>query len=786
MLDNGDSATSSTSKARKSRSKRPLAKAAKSKKTAASRAGAMGDTSDDGDGEDNDGDGPEGDKKRARGRPRIDVSDVTAADRRRTQIRLAQRAYRNRKENAIASLEKRVEALKEANEAMTNAFMALHDFAVERGLLDTHPGLAEQLRQTTEVFLEMARQSSADEEMDENENDEESVQKYSTDKEVSQPQAKTKYDAAFRKKQKSIAEAVKTFGYQVTQHQQSDEIAPNDLTRYTATRQAQQIQEQMYGGIVMQSQQRQRHQNSPGHSPALFDDSFGPALDVVNLVSSVSTSPADTIPPSLYFGSGREADSFFLANDASSNSSATLSNSPIPSQANNDFGSAFDDPFAFDGSSLPLFPTCLLPPNLDSSSAASAPASAATGVATSNLGPHLADTDAFIAMASIGSPFPGLPLPAHLEIPNISFGLRLRQYALECAYNLINRPNPPGDAILRAFGVCIRIEPMDAIRQRLGRALENPLSPNKFTRWDLPFVTRTTDPEVEALTQSDASALSLPTSFVPSQTMASRDRCSKASKTTSNGRRETGIRTVTPLINITLPGFEGAFYDCEETDMYLQQRGVHIPPNSESIIVEVDDADFALDDVTAQLHGTSGNVPTATTVSISRMNQRADGSINGSGISSGQISHPDNRVGLVNHLSSNLANPESSASRHTTVGDEMDWNATSTGGGNVTKSTLIAAAASGSPRERSSRGTSFAAEAQDDLLASFLSNSMFSFEAQLQPGPVLPQRRLLMLDVRKLLRELVRRGTCLGQTPGFRASDVNAAFHIATRDAASI
>lgn len=684
--------------------------------------------------------------------------------RRRTQIRLAQRAYRNRKENAIASLEKRVEALKEANEAMTNAFMSLHDFAVERGLLDTHPGLAEQLRQTTEVFLEMARQSSADEEMDENENDEESTKSYGTDKEVFEQQAKAKDDAAFREKQKNIAEAVKTFGYQVTQQQQQfDVAAPNDLAQYTVTRQAQQIQGQLYGGIIMQTQQQQRHQNTPGHSPALFDDSFGPASDVVNLVSSVSTSPADTLPPSLNFGSGREADSFFLGKDASSNSSISVSDSPISGQAHNDFGSAFGDPFLFDGSSLPLFPTYPLPPNLGTPSAASASTSVDTGLSssTSNLGPHLADTDAFIAMASIGSPFPGLPLPAHLEIPNISFGLRLRQYALECAYDLINRPNPPGDAISRTFGICIRIEPMDAIRQRLGRALEKPLSPNKFTRWDLPFVTRT-------------------------KTTASRDLRSGLPKIPSDGHRETGIRTVTPLINITLPGFEGAFYDCEETDMYLQQRGVHIPPNSESIIVEVDDADFALDDVTVQPHGTNGNVPIAATVSIPRMNRRADGSVNGSDNSLGQLNHPDNRLDLFDHLSSILVNPESSASVHTTVGDEMDWNATSTGDGNATKSALVAAAASGSPRERSSRGASFAAEAQADLLASFLSNSMFSFEAPLQPGPVLPQRRLLTLDVRKLLRELVRRGTCLGQTPGFRASDVNAAFHIATRDAVSI
>src|SRR3984885_10670025 len=50
----------------------------------------------------------EDDSKKQRGRPRLDTQDETAADRRRTQIRLAQRAYRHRKETTISALKKRV------------------------------------------------------------------------------------------------------------------------------------------------------------------------------------------------------------------------------------------------------------------------------------------------------------------------------------------------------------------------------------------------------------------------------------------------------------------------------------------------------------------------------------------------------------------------------------------------------------------------------------------------------------------------------------------------------
>ncbi|KAH6618215.1 hypothetical protein B0J18DRAFT_412620 [Chaetomium sp. MPI-SDFR-AT-0129] len=98
--------------------------------------------------------------KRARGRPRLDTKDETAADRRRTQIRLAQRAYRNRKENAIQTLEKKVQSLRDTNEEMSNVFMQLHDFALSSGLLDQVPEFGRQLQQTTEKFLSLAREAS--------------------------------------------------------------------------------------------------------------------------------------------------------------------------------------------------------------------------------------------------------------------------------------------------------------------------------------------------------------------------------------------------------------------------------------------------------------------------------------------------------------------------------------------------------------------------------------------------------------------------------------------------
>lgn len=94
--------------------------------------------------------------------PFRDLQAPNSLQRRRTQIRLAQRAYRNRKENAIQTLEQKVQDLKDTNEEMSNVFMQLHDFAMATGALDRNPELGRQLRITTERFLALARKASED------------------------------------------------------------------------------------------------------------------------------------------------------------------------------------------------------------------------------------------------------------------------------------------------------------------------------------------------------------------------------------------------------------------------------------------------------------------------------------------------------------------------------------------------------------------------------------------------------------------------------------------------
>lgn len=111
--------------------------------------------------------GQEDATKRSRGRPRLDTQDETAADRRRTQIRLAQRAYRHRKETTITGLKQRVTGLQATIEQMNVAFLALHDNLMDSGLFSGHRGLTTHLEDVMSQFDQLARDAAVDEDEDE-------------------------------------------------------------------------------------------------------------------------------------------------------------------------------------------------------------------------------------------------------------------------------------------------------------------------------------------------------------------------------------------------------------------------------------------------------------------------------------------------------------------------------------------------------------------------------------------------------------------------------------------
>ncbi|PNH35196.1 hypothetical protein VD0002_g9314 [Verticillium dahliae] len=99
-------------------------------------------------------------KKKKRGRPQLDVDDQTALGRRRTQIRLAQRAYRKQQQNSILILEKRVKELKKNNEQMGSDFIRFNDYVMSQGIPKSLPEFGRQMRATTRIIISRAKRLS--------------------------------------------------------------------------------------------------------------------------------------------------------------------------------------------------------------------------------------------------------------------------------------------------------------------------------------------------------------------------------------------------------------------------------------------------------------------------------------------------------------------------------------------------------------------------------------------------------------------------------------------------
>lgn len=110
--------------------------------------------------------------KKQRGRPKVTTKDETAAERRRTQIRLAQRAYRNRKENTITDLTQKVESLQTTIKDLNQGFLRLRESLLSTGLIHGNSVMARQmddLMQKLNDALEKDNPSSDAEKMTEEE-----------------------------------------------------------------------------------------------------------------------------------------------------------------------------------------------------------------------------------------------------------------------------------------------------------------------------------------------------------------------------------------------------------------------------------------------------------------------------------------------------------------------------------------------------------------------------------------------------------------------------------------
>ncbi|KAL4941977.1 hypothetical protein BDV06DRAFT_171140 [Aspergillus oleicola] len=96
-----------------------------------------------------------GEPAKKRGRPRKLIGDATVnpEERRRTQVRIAQRAYRSRKEANVSQLKDRISQLETAVKQMSASVISFGDDLVRSGALDSHPELLKPLGNTMQACL---------------------------------------------------------------------------------------------------------------------------------------------------------------------------------------------------------------------------------------------------------------------------------------------------------------------------------------------------------------------------------------------------------------------------------------------------------------------------------------------------------------------------------------------------------------------------------------------------------------------------------------------------------
>ncbi|KAL2264607.1 hypothetical protein VTJ83DRAFT_7117 [Remersonia thermophila] len=476
-------------------------------------------------------------KKRARGRPRVETQDETAADRRRTQIRLAQRAYRDRKEHTIQALENKVRILTSANEEMSNAFLQLHGFALRCGVLDAVPEFGRQLRETTSQFLSLARQAGED------------------------------------------GAAANPDGAGGRQTRESSH-APRRGSRTRASAAA---------GTALPAPSAKALPRAP--APAA-----GPAPELDATASATVTPSEDR---------------------------------DLPGQPSHPLS-----PFTYD----PPIQDPLLP---DDAVTSDMPLPHPPAISI----PYTTTT------ATIPNPNPWLHLPPPTSYSSLesTFGRRLQRFALERALTLLTMPSPPPDYMEHVFGFCLLLESHETMVRRLQKTLARDAGQSLYY-WAFPFyhlggagthltpaaaaggemgaaeVGGAMGPDASACAPREAALVPSPsrTPRPPAAACAAASPSSTAPVHAGHHRRPCRVgnsalvqidKPATPSllspgpftpqvtrvrdhgldsdhVHMTLPGFGGEYFDCDEVELYLYQRGVVIPPGNDVVCVEVGNDDL--------------------------------------------------------------------------------------------------------------------------------------------------------------------------------------------------
>ncbi len=169
----------------------------------------------------------------------------------------------------------------------------------------------------------------------------------------------------------------------------------------------------------------------------------------------------------------------------------------------------------------------------------------------------------------------------------MTFGRRLQRTASERAWTLISMPNPPPKRFARVFGFCLLFESRDSIKRRLGAVVERNRR-ESLSNWEYPFLQLggagthydMTNYNGDLLGNQGTIDIRRPRSNTGFGTGPFNEKITEASALLDKNMR------------INLPGFSAEFYDCDEIEMYLRERGITMPGGADYVTVEIDMADF--------------------------------------------------------------------------------------------------------------------------------------------------------------------------------------------------
>lgn len=194
--------------------------------------------------------------------------------------------------------------------------------------------------------------------------------------------------------------------------------------------------------------------------------------------------------------------------------------------------------------------------------------------------------------------YPTLPLPDSFAYKEVTFGRKLQRVVLQQGYQLVSMPNPPKEIFARVFGFCLLFEPVENIRHRLRVCLER-TEQESLNYWQAPFWKLG-----GAGDHLHHPPFGLETDNRPvgNQGTADRGKHAFGSNNMAMGPFDAKLteardKRLDPRMRITLPGFQGDFYDSEEVELYLQSRGINILPGQDFVTAEVDEASFSDADV---------------------------------------------------------------------------------------------------------------------------------------------------------------------------------------------